>query len=62
MQHDDHTYFRSRAEAELAAAEHSAHPGDAQAHYLLAGCYLNRAYDSDTDSSVFLQLSPHSPE
>lgn len=48
----DHHYYRGRAEDELAAAETAAHPGAAKAHYLLAGLYLNRAYNSGPENGA----------
>lgn len=37
-------YFRTRAEAEIAAASATADPAACQAHYALAELYLDRAY------------------
>lgn len=51
MPSDDRDYFRERAEAELEAAMKADHPDAARAHYLLAGYYLDRAYNPAARSS-----------
>lgn len=51
MSGDDRDYFRARAEAELEAAMKAVHPDAARAHYLLAGYYLDRAYNPSASSS-----------
>ena len=51
MPDDDRDYFRERAEAELEAAVKAGHPDAARAHYLLAGFYLDRAYNPSASSS-----------
>lgn len=48
----DRHYYRGRAEDELAAADTAAHPGAAKAHYLLAGLYLDRAYNADPENGA----------
>jgi hypothetical protein len=45
MSDDERDYFRQRAEAEIEAAQAAGHPGAARAHYLLAGYYLDLAYN-----------------
>jgi hypothetical protein len=40
------SYFKERAEAEIDAARAAAHPRAARAHYLLAGYYLDFAYNA----------------
>ena len=45
MSEDERAYFRQRAEAEIEAAQAAGHPGAARAHYLLAGYYLDLAYN-----------------
>jgi hypothetical protein len=43
---DEHSaYFRARAEDEILAAECADHPDAARAHFLLAGYYLDLAYN-----------------
>jgi hypothetical protein len=43
---DEHSaYFRARAEDEILAAECADHPEAARAHFLLAGYYLDLAYN-----------------
>ena len=49
---EDRSYFQLRAEAELEAAEQARHPDAARAHFILAGLYLDRAYNSEPDASV----------
>ena len=41
MSDDDRAYFQTRAEAEIALAQHAGHPGAVRAHFLLAGYYLD---------------------
>lgn len=45
MKDDPRTYFRSRAEHELAAGQAADHPQAARAHFLLAGYYFDRAFN-----------------
>ena len=45
MSDDERDYFRQRAETEIEAAQTAGHPGAARAHYLLAGYYLDLAYN-----------------
>ena len=45
MSEDERAYFRQRAEAEIEAAQAAGHPDAARAHYLLAGYYLDLAYN-----------------
>jgi hypothetical protein len=45
----DEDYFYARAEAELKMAKAARVPVAAQAHYTLAGHYLNRAYGGRSD-------------
>jgi hypothetical protein len=45
MSEDERAYFRQRAEAEIAAAQAAGHSGAARAHYVLAGYYLDLAYN-----------------
>jgi hypothetical protein len=47
MSEDERSYYRSRAEEELWAARSADHPDAARAHYLLAGYYLDLAYNPD---------------
>lgn len=44
---DDRTYYRDRAEAEIAAAHGAEHPMAARAHFTLAALYLDLAYNPD---------------
>jgi hypothetical protein len=39
---EDHSYFQSRAQQELAMANEAPHPEAARAHKILAGLYLER--------------------
>lgn len=45
MEPPDREYFRFRAEAEIEAAQRARHPAAARAHYLIAGHYLDLAYN-----------------
>jgi hypothetical protein len=47
----DRSYYYDRAEAELEAAQKAAHPGAVNAHYLLAGYYLDLVYNPDSGSA-----------
>ena len=47
MQDGDRAYFHDRAEAEIEAARRANHPTAIRAHYLLAGYYLDRAFNPD---------------
>lgn len=44
-------YFRDRAEVELVAGQSAEHPEAARAHYLLAGYYFDRAFNSQPPAS-----------
>ncbi len=50
MEDDARTYFRDRAEAELQAGQSAQHPRAAQTHFLLAGLYLDRAFNAPTEA------------
>lgn len=45
MPENDRDYFLNRAEAEIEAARRARHPDAARAHFLLAGYYLDLAYN-----------------
>lgn len=45
MSEDERDYFRQRAEIEIEAAQIAEHPDAVRAHYLLAGYYLDLAYN-----------------
>lgn len=47
MTESERSYFRERAEDELAAARAARHPEAARAHYLLAGYYLDLAHNPE---------------
>jgi hypothetical protein len=55
---DDRNYYRRRAEAELEAAERATDPKAARAHFLLAGYYLDLAYNADAELAVIVGASP----
>jgi hypothetical protein len=42
---EDRSYYYDRAEAEIKAAQDAAHPKAVNAHYLLAGYYLDLTYN-----------------
>ncbi len=48
---DDRDYYERRAEAELALAERTAHPGACRSHYLLATYYLERLSGASADAA-----------
>jgi hypothetical protein len=54
---DDRDYYRRRAEAELEAAERATDPKAARAHFLLAGYYLDLAYNADAELAVIVGAS-----
>lgn len=45
MRDGDRAYFSDRAEAEIEAARSATHPTAARAHFLIAGYYLDRAFN-----------------
>ena len=45
---NESSYFRARAEDEILAAECADHPDAARAHFLLAGYYLDMAFNPAT--------------
>jgi hypothetical protein len=45
MQDRDRAYFQDRAEAEIEAAHSATHEAAARAHFLIAGYYLDRAFN-----------------
>jgi hypothetical protein len=55
---DDQHYYLERAEAELMMAQQSAVPEAVKAHYLLAGLYLDRAYDDASVETAALGIEP----
>ncbi|MDT9600082.1 hypothetical protein [Sphingosinicella rhizophila] len=50
MKDDARSYFRDRAETELQAGRSAAHPEAAKAHFLLAGFYFDRTFNSVAES------------
>lgn len=48
MSRDEAVYFQKRAEEELEKAQRADHPGIVQAHYDLAGYYLDLLYGDGT--------------
>ncbi len=58
MAEDERTYFRNRAEAEIRAAQSAAHPDAARAHYLLAGYYLDLAYNPAAEFRLATRAPP----
>ena len=61
MPSDDRDYFRERAEIELEAAMKAGHPEAARAHYLLAGYYLDLAYNPSARCSP-PDVAPQEPD
>ena len=56
---DERNYFRQRAEAEIVAARAADHPLAARAHFLLAGYYLDLAFNPHAS---FMPATPsHDP-
>jgi hypothetical protein len=49
MDTHERSYFQERAEAELSAAQGADHPEAVRAHYILAGYYLDFAFNPQAE-------------
>jgi hypothetical protein len=52
---DERSYFRRRAEIEIEAAQAARHPEAVRAHYLLAGYYLDLAFNPAPTANPCMQ-------
>lgn len=55
MSDDERSYFHRRAEDEIEAAQAARHPEAVRAHYLLAGYYLDLAFNPAPPASPRMQ-------
>lgn len=61
MERRDRSYFQKRAEAERDAAQRADHPEAVQAHYLLAGFYLNLIHNDGSIQTTALTCTQACP-